>query len=162
MIARSPWHGGPPVGLLAAGLLAAALGLGCTDTRIGNVTGTCPAGSTCTCDLIGNCTYDGRELHVALPGDQQLLLLLRRRRLPGGVPEHRQLREHLLRQRVRHDLHRDGQLLALGLLFGLHQRLRQPGHLHLLRMPVTCAAAEGFALRAALPCRTMHQRGDPP
>jgi len=59
MATGSQGRRGTPARLLAAGLLAAALGLGCIDpTPMGNFMGTCPQGTVCSCDLIGNCTYD--------------------------------------------------------------------------------------------------------
>lgn len=52
MARRSATQDRPWVALVAAGLCAAGLALGCIDpVQVGNVTGTCPAGTTCTCSV---------------------------------------------------------------------------------------------------------------
>ena len=52
MAGRSPTQGRTWVALIAASLVAAGLAVGCIDpVQVGNVIGTCPAGTTCTCSV---------------------------------------------------------------------------------------------------------------
>jgi len=43
---------------LACLLVIGAAGCGFDTTTVGNFTGTCTAGTSCSCNLIGNCEYD--------------------------------------------------------------------------------------------------------